>query len=176
MDWLSWGIVIALIAFIIYTKRKPKENEQSTTEITPTQVEHNDFSKCYQKKYLLTKNEYYEWKKLSQFAEKHKLIICPKVRLLDIIEPRKGEGNYMSLLGKVQSKHVDFLICDSSLRIIGVIELDDSSHNQSSRKDRDSFVDQILESVGYTIVHTHGITESTLDSFIRNTTTKQTDE
>lgn len=169
MDGLSWIITIALIAFIVYTKLKEHRAAEEHNQEANVTIAEKNYSKSYQKKYLLTKNEWYEYKKLQQYAETANITICPKVRLLDIIEPRKGESNYMNLLGKVQSKHVDFLICDKSLHVLGVVELDDNSHDQQNRKDRDAFVDQILESVGYKVVHTRGVTETTLGPFIRKT-------
>lgn len=118
--------------------------------------------KNYQVKYLLTKNEWYEHKKPQKFANEKGLVVCPKVRLLDIIEPRRGENNYKSLMYKVHSKHIDFLICDQAMHIKAVIELGDNSHNQKDRQNRDAFVDQILTSVGYKVIRTHSITEDTL--------------
>ena len=125
--------------------------------------EKKDYTKGYQATQLLSQNEWYEYKKLKEYASAKGLIICPKVRLLDIIEPRKGEKDYLALRGKVQSKHVDFVICDQDLHIKAVLELDDNSHNRKDRQERDAFVDQILTSVGYTVIHTKGITETTLD-------------
>ena len=170
MNWLAWLIVIGLVAFIVYTKKQQPQGQPKPEIETIT-----DYSRSYQKKYLLTKNEYYECKKLMQYAEQAGLIVCPKVRLLDIIEPRKGEGNYMSLLGKVQSKHVDFLICDKGLHVLGAVELDDNSHDRQDRKDRDAFVDQVLQSVGYTVVHTRSITEATLAPFVTNAVPSQSE-
>lgn len=69
----------------------------------------------------------------------------------------------MSYLGKIQSKHVDFVLCDQDLRIKAILELDDNSHNQQDRKERDLFVDEVLQSVGYRVIRTRSITEATLD-------------
>ncbi len=121
-----------------------------------------DFTKAYQSTYLLTKNEWQQYKKLKEITDAKGLMICPKVRLLDIIEPRKGEKKYKTLLYKVQSKHVDFVLCDQDLHIKAILELDDSSHDRQDRKDRDEFVDKILTSVGYKVIHTRSITEETL--------------
>lgn len=141
---------------------KPHEE---TINNTYEQKKNNDYSNNYQKKYLLTKNEYYEYKKLQASAKKNNLIVCPKVRLLDLVEPRRGP-NYMSYLGKIQSKHVDFVVCDSNLFVKGVIELDDNSHNRPDRIERDAFVDEVLLSVGYIVIRTRSITESSLDAFV----------
>lgn len=152
------GLIIAII--VIAIERNIKTNTGRKTE---TEEKANvNYSHAYQAKYLLTRNEWHEYKKLKQFAEAKELQVCPKVRLLDIIEPRRGEANYRSLLMKVQSKHVDFLITDQDLRIKAVVELDDGSHDTKDRKERDEFVDTILTSVGYKVIHAKGITEDTL--------------
>lgn len=151
------GLAIGIIALILSAILKNKEaNEKEAAKANV------NYSQAYQAKYLLTRNEWHEYKKLKQFAEAKDLQVCPKVRLLDIIEPRRGEGNYRSLLMRVQSKHVDFLITDQHLRIKAVIELDDNSHNTKDRQERDEFVDTILNSVGYKVIHAKAITEDTL--------------
>ena len=123
----------------------------------------DNYTDCYQAKYLLTKNEWYAHKKLKEIADAKGLIICPKVRMLDIVEPRKGEKDYKTLFYKIQAKHLDFVICDQGMHILGVLELDDSSHDQKGRQERDSFVDEVLEGVGYKVIHTRYIHENVLD-------------
>ena len=125
--------------------------------------------KQYQKKYLLTKNEWFEWRKLKQFCDEKGILICPKVRLLDLVEPRSGTG-YMSSLGKIQSKHVDFVICDSRMHVLGIVEIDDNSHNREDRVERDRFVDDVLKSVGYRVHRTRTVTEVTFDFIMNNNT------
>lgn len=149
-------------------KEEPKPAAETAPEPTmvpdPAPVpeeKHPDYSQSYQSKYLLTKNEWHEYKKLRDYAEAKQMRVCPKVRLLDLVEPRRGEG-YMSLLGKIQSKHVDFVITDKDLRIKAIIELDDNSHNRPDRIDRDNFVDEVLTSVGYKVIRTRSITEETI--------------
>lgn len=122
-----------------------------------------NYKDSYQAKYLLTRNEWYEYKKLKEYAKAKNLIICPKVRLLDIIVPRENQKNKKVLLWKIQGKHVDFVICDENLHIKAILELDDNSHNTRDRKERDQFVDEILTSVGYKVIRTRSITETTLN-------------
>ena len=148
------GILIAIIAYLLSYIFKHKQSKEPDSQ--------KSYAGRYQAKYILTKNEWYEYRKLKALAATHNLQVCPKVRLLDIIEPRKGEKNYLGLLAKVQNKHVDFVICDQDLRIKGILELDDSSHDREDRQQRDKFVDEILTSVGYTVIHTRSITETTL--------------
>lgn len=167
MEWL-WGLLIAIaalfIGMVIEAKKPAKKDNREEAALPLDQKEEaaGELKGHYQARYLLTKNEWYEYKKLKGYAAAKGLQICPKVRLLDIVEPRKSDA-YMSYLGKIKSKHVDFLICDQDLRIKGILELDDNSHDVASRKDRDLMVDEILRDVGYIVIHTRSITENTLD-------------
>ena len=51
------------------------------------------------------------------------------------------------------------MILDEKLVARCVVELDDTSHDAEDRKKRDEFVDEVLKSVGYQIIHTRAVTE-----------------
>lgn len=110
--------------------------------------------KQYRPAKLLTEHELKFLPKLQQWAGSKGLIICPKVRLLDIIEPKPGNGKlYYTLLNKVSSKHIDFVLCDKAMQIKLLVELDDRSHARKDRKERDEFVNSAVQAAGYPIVH-----------------------
>lgn len=72
-----------------------------------------------------------------------------KVRLGDLVKPGKGlsKSKRATARNKVQQKHVDFVICSAAdLQILGVVELDDQSHDRRERVERDTFVDHALRS------------------------------
>ena len=142
--------VLVLLLLLVIQKNPKKEKKF-------------DYATAYQAKYLLTQNEWHEYKKLKIYAEERNLQICPKVRLLDLVEPKSGDG-YLSKLNKIQSKHVDFVLTDQEMRVKAILELDDNSHNTKERKERDQFVDQVLTNTGYKIIHSRSITKETLDS------------
>lgn len=156
MIWVTL-ILLLVIVYLIIDRKKGSAGKGNAEKGSI------DYSQAYQAKYLLTKNEWYEYKKLQQYAENKGWIVCPKVRVLDLIEPRKGQKNYLALINKVQSKHVDFVLCDKDLHIKAIIELDDNSHDKADRQARDEFLNTILQSVGYKVIHTRGITEETLN-------------
>lgn len=131
--------------------------------MTQAPMTNRELREVYQARQIFTKNEWYNYQKLRDVAAIKKYVVCPKVRLLDIIEPRKGEQKYKTLFYKVQSKHVDFVICDQNMTIKAIIELDDSSHDRKDRKERDEFVDLILRSVGYKVIHVRRIGYDILD-------------
>ncbi len=74
-----------------------------------------------------------------------------KVRIADLIKPDNGAGR-QAALNRIIGKHVDFVVCDpGNLSVIGVVELDDKSHDQDSRRRRDTLVDGALSSAGIPI-------------------------
>lgn len=125
-----------------------------------------NYREAYQARYLLTKRELQEYFKLKQYADARGWLICPKVRLFDLIEPKRGAAKKQALINKIQSKHVDFVLVDQSMKLIGVLELDDSTHDRADRKERDGFVRDALEGAGITMIQTRSITEETLNGFL----------
>jgi len=153
-------IVLCIVAILVLYFLIQKNNK---TNIVPNpKGQQSDFSQSYQRKYLFSLNEKHEFRKLVAWATAHDYFVFPKVRLLDIIEPRSNVANYKALLWKIQAKHVDFLICDQEMRIKFIIELDDNSHDRKDRAERDEFVAQALSGCGYTVTHTRGISEDFL--------------
>ena len=73
--------------------------------------------------------------------------VFAKVRLADIfsVEKSTDRAGWRSALNKIQSKHVDFLLCQSDdLSPLAAIELDDKSHNRTDRHERDRFLDELF--------------------------------
>lgn len=143
-DFIYLAIIIALAAWAL---SKMQNNEEKP--------DNKDHASDYQRKMLLTKNEWKNYMAIRPFLEGEGLQICPKVRLLDLIEPKKGYDakQRRTLLNKIQSKHVDFTVCDEKLNVLLILELDDSSHDAPARQQRDDFVDAVLTGAGHKILH-----------------------
>jgi hypothetical protein len=85
-----------------------------------------------------------------------KLRIMGKVRLADVVKVRRGNSKsiWQKAFNRIQSKHLDFVACDAAtLAVEFAIELDDKSHNQSARQERDSFLDKVLEAANIPAFH-----------------------
>ena len=82
-------------------------------------------------------------------------LIFSKVRMADLLYlPKMSNSDFYHYQNKIQSKHVDFLICDKeNIKPILAIELDDSSHQKMDRFLRDKLVDKIFESAKLFILH-----------------------
>jgi len=80
-------------------------------------------------------------------------VICPKVNLGDIFFVPAGSQS-QAQRNRISRKHVDFLLCaNRTMKPLGGIELDDSSHNRSDRKERDALVDAVFTSAGLQLIH-----------------------
>ena len=159
-------IIAALLGFAFFIiqaiqKKQPKSQAPitETTEIPPDENTPLPIAGAYQKKWLLTYNEKDAFKKIKAVTDEIGCYTFSKVRLLDLLEPVKGNPKYKTYFYKVQAKHVDFVILDEKLVARCIIELDDASHDAEDRKKRDEFVDEVLKSVGYQIIHTRAVTE-----------------
>jgi len=79
-----------------------------------------------------------------------------KVRLADVIRVKSSLSGSarQQAFNRIQSKHLDFVVCDASdLSVQFVVELDDFSHQQSRRQARDEFLDKALAAAGVPVFH-----------------------
>lgn len=146
MDYQTIIIAILAIAilYLLYQKVEKTERPKENRDVP------------YRKKqYIFTKNEYACYRNLQPIAEELGLIIYPKIRLADIVEVEKGTKEYMKWFNRISSKHIDFLMVDKdNIQIKYALELDDSSHEKESRKQRDEFVNNVCKKCGIKIIHT----------------------
>jgi len=71
--------------------------------------------------------------------------IFSQVRLADIL----ASGIPTDAFGAVAAKSLDFVICRAdSLAFVAAVELDDRSHRQARRRERDAFVDALCDHIG----------------------------
>jgi hypothetical protein len=79
------------------------------------------------------------------------LRIMAQVRLADVVNVKNGLTPQArgAAFNRIQSKHLDFVVCDpKDFSILCAIELDDSSHAQERRQNRDEFVDGVMNAAG----------------------------
>ena len=96
---------------------------------------------------ILTPAEQRFYKALTAALQGRALVMA-KVRIADLLKvsntvPRKLFWRYFS---KISQKHMDFVLIDpKTFTTLCVIELDDKSHAQNQRKQRDAFVDYVMK-------------------------------
>ncbi len=146
------AICIPLLLNLI---KKNKQNQNVICDNNTNNVNYFD----YERKYLLTKNEWYFYKKLKPIADKYNLHVLSKIRLEDIIHVKNGLNKSMSYSarGRIKSRHIDFALANpDNLDIILAIELDDNSHNNQKAFESDTFKNQLFNAVGLPLIRVLG--------------------
>jgi hypothetical protein len=104
------------------------------------------------KDYLLTQAERSLFGVLTEVIN-DRYFIFAKVRLADVVWRPKGTESRQSHFNRMQSKHIDFMICDrESFRPLLCVELDDASHGRADRMTRDGFLDLALRAAGLPLI------------------------
>lgn len=67
-------------------------------------------------------------------------VIHSQVSLMALVQPTNFKDN-----SRTWAKRMDFVITDSDTKVLAVIELDDSSHRQKKRQERDIYVNNALK-------------------------------
>ena len=88
-------------------------------------------------------------------AVEGRALVFSKVRMEDVIQVKKNlpGKDWAAARGRVRSRHFDFVLCDKErVAPLCAIELNDSSHNSASRKERDDFVNTACKEAGLPLV------------------------
>lgn len=101
-------------------------------------------------KYLLSNAERSFYGGLVQAVDSSGIVFS-KVRVADVISPKKGlnRSDWQRAFNAISSKHFDFIVCeptDCSIKL--AVELDDSSHGSSKAQKRDALLNGACESAG----------------------------
>lgn len=149
--WIITALLIISIIYCVFFKISNIISEKTAkgrpdTSSRPQKNRLTNLSECYRRQNLLTKTEYIFYGVLKKKCDAADLLICPKVRLEDFIRVTARER--MKYRGYIKSRHVDFLICDSSLHILAAIELDDPSHDSEQAKQTDHFKNRLYAAIG----------------------------
>lgn len=126
------------LMYLIYKKIKSKMKLSNNIieEKYPPSPSYNHEA-YYEIKNYLTPNEFAFYHKLLNVNEN--FIIIPQVPLSSIV--KKVNGKYQNELNRI----IDFGIFDKNFRLLLLVELNDASHNQINRRDRDLKVKKILD-------------------------------
>jgi very-short-patch-repair endonuclease len=79
--------------------------------------------------------------------------IFPQIHLDAIVYPTNTQRDRLYAFRHINQKSLDFVACDKeSMRTLFVIELDDKTHNQPKRIERDKEVERILHGAGIPLI------------------------
>jgi Protein of unknown function (DUF2726) len=83
-----------------------------------------------------------------------RFVILSKVRIADLFFITSSNSSArLRVFRSIASKHVDFVLAEpADLHPIAAIELDDSSHDRSNRRQRDQLLDELFEKAGLPLI------------------------
>lgn len=124
--------------------------------LTQLNTKERDFSVYVKRKYLFdSASELELFKKLVEIY-KDQYYVFPQVHYSHLVEVRKSltHRERIAYWNSINRKSADFVLCDLEQVLPQlVIELDGSSHNLDSRKERDEFINKMLHQTGLPILH-----------------------
>jgi hypothetical protein len=125
-------VLILAVAFVIFTKLQGAGIAKD----------------LYKSKPLMTENEKEFFNRLVEALPNH--YVFSQVALGALLQPNvKGNNKkYYSVRGTFAQKIADYVVCDQSMSIIAIVELDDKTHSN----DKDGKRDLMLEQAGYKVI------------------------
>jgi hypothetical protein len=141
---ITLAIILAVIFLIITIGATGKKSNKR--QLNPKDAATDKKQPKYKSKLIiLSPTEQTFYKALKKSLDPNTGITI-KPRLSDILQPVDKGKEYYGAFQRITSKHVDFVLYDSTtFQIQAAIELDDSSHQQPKRIERDAFVNQAFE-------------------------------
>jgi hypothetical protein len=116
-------------------------------------IEHKE-SNYIQREVLFTAAERSFYGVLDQSVSKDYKIFG-KVRVADVLKPNSNmnRSDWQVAFNKISAKHFDYVLCEKdTLKVFGVIELDDKSHDSKRAKERDHFLEKACESASLKLI------------------------
>jgi len=113
------------------------------------------------------------WRLLRVFPDH---MVLAQVALSSLISVNKGV-NSKAWQNRIAQKSADFVLCSRDARIVAVIELDDSTHQRTSRRKADEVKDKALAAAGIRVVRWQAVAlpnETAIREMIQPTTSKAT--
>lgn len=113
------------------------------------------------KKYIMTSAEADCFERLERICGE-KYYIFPQIQLSSLLNHKIKGQNWRAALSRIQRKTVDFVLVErATMRTAYAVELDDRTHDRADRVNRDSFVNQALNSSGIPLVRLRNINRMT---------------
>jgi hypothetical protein len=141
---MTWPIVIAIAFLLLVAIAVVQKWSRGSSDALPYTLQPALFSPA-ERSFLGV---------LEQAIGKHYQIFG-KVRIADVVATTRGlsASKRQTAFNRISAKHFDFLLCKKDdLSVVCAIELNDKSHQNGSRRQRDAFVVELCRAVGLPLV------------------------
>ena len=135
---MNFFTVLTIILLILIALFKESKND----EISKKSI---NYSLYYKKDYIMTQAELKFYRELKKITDKLDLTIFPQVDLERIINVKNNNNAHRN---RIKSRSIDYtIVSNKNCKIICCIELDDYTHNNTNRKIRDEFINELFYNV-----------------------------
>ena len=142
MLWIAVGLFIVVLVVLLARKQ-----QKSLTRM--------DGSLSYQKLPVLFSLAERSFLGVLDLAVGNDFRIFGKVRVADLLAPQGGlsKSERQVALNRINRKHFDFVLCRSDdLTVLCAIELNDASHQQKHRQERDELLADVCRRAGLPLI------------------------
>lgn len=138
------SIIVIIIAIVISAWTSGANEKRK--------VHKNNVYKYTAKTLIMSKSEADFFRKLS-FVAQDRYYVFPQIHLSAILDHRVKGQDWKIAFRHINGKSVDYVLCDKeTLRPAYAVELDDATHQQRDRIERDREVERIFEQAGIPLV------------------------
>jgi hypothetical protein len=141
MPWIALAVVLAILIALLVAR--------------PLRSRHAGRRVAYERRRVLFTPAERSFFGVLELAVGNDFRLLGKVRLGDLLAPRKGldKPAHQAALNKISRKHLDFVLCKpDDLTVLCAIELNDKSHHERSRQDRDDFLAAACQAAGLPLI------------------------
>lgn len=132
-------VIFALLLKRYLDKKYPKHD---------TTTSNSNYKVIYSKKeYLLTNNELKFYKLLKIVTDRNNLNLFSQVALYEIVNSVNIKD-----FNKIKSKTIDFVITDINGKILICLVLDDPTHLNAKRQERDNFIETLFKELNINLM------------------------
>ena len=138
METLVFIVIVSAIIILLTIKARQGTDSDTSPIKTPIKKEYVYIKKSC----AMTSSELLFYKTLHEAI--NGCVIIPQAHLSMFLDHEIKGQNWKAAFARINGKSVDFLICTNDMKPLIAIELDDSTHDQPDRKNRDEFVNSII--------------------------------
>lgn len=164
--FFCWVLVVGVAAMFYKSSgdkglvtKKPPSKERGARH--PTATKGLVAEATYEKNQLLTLEEKKYYRLLSDYAYDYGYTVFVKVPLFFILQPKQRSKQFASAISSLATSYVDFVLCDSALKVSLVIVIEPTPKALEDSMTRDTRLDSVLQSCGVGVLHTLSIDNDT---------------
>lgn len=153
-NWIAFGVGLLAAKIFLSGKGGGRKRYSPRRRSGPgSSYGDEDITKFKDMRYkscpLMSPTEIRFWRILHQAAPGYQ--IFPQVAINALVDVEsENSDHFRKVLRAFNTFRADFIVCDASLQVLAIVELDDSSHD--ARRDKDHKRDYVTTQAGYKTV------------------------